>query len=25
MAASPLPPLPSEFQSSHVSLSVLFE
>ena len=25
LAASPLPPLPSEFQSSHVSLSVLFE
>jgi protein TonB len=25
MAASPLPPLPSEFQSNHVSLSVLFE
>ncbi len=25
LAASPLPPLPSEFQSNHVSLSVLFE
>ncbi len=25
LASSPLPPLPSEFQSSHVGLSVLFE
>ena len=25
LAASPLPPLPSDFQSSHIGLSVLFE